>query len=112
MIHGHRTAGWFEKGIANDKKEVGETRQCVHCQFVWTYHPGSGDRRGFCLNCHGLVCMRPECALQQKALLADFPELSLSCLPFEDWNNRMRDRLMRDSRWEILPSGIAIMVDA
>jgi len=113
MIHHHRVAGWFERGIADGKTEVGETRQCAHCQYVWTYQPGSGAKRGYCLNCHGLLCMRLECHEQQKQLLATFPELQgrHSCLPFEDWNNRMRDKLMRDPMWEVLPSGIAVMKD-
>lgn len=112
MIHGHRVAGWSEGGTANGKTVVREHRQCVHCQYTWEYKPGSGNRRGFCLNCHGLLCMRAECHAQQKQLLASFPNLELSCLPFEDWNNRMRDKLMRDGRWEVRPSGIAVMVDA
>lgn len=111
MIHNHRVAGWSEKGIGGGKLGVNEYRQCCHCQYVWEYQPGSGTKRGYCLNCNGLQCLRPECAAQQRQLLADFPELSLSCLPLEDWNNRMREKLMRDPKWKVLPSGIAVMVD-
>lgn len=111
MIHGYKPAGYFVKGVAGDHTVTGESRQCCHCQYVWEYQPGSGRQRGFCLNCHGLVCLRAECAAEQRRLLASFPQLGLSCLPFEDWNNRMRDQLLRDPRWEVLPSGIAIMVD-
>lgn len=113
MIHGYKPAGYFVKGTSADGHTVsGESRQCVHCTYVWEYQPGSGHKRGFCLNCHGLLCLRPECALEQRRLLAAFPERGdLSCLPFEDWNNRMRDKLMRDPQWEVLPSGVAIMVD-
>jgi hypothetical protein len=111
MIHGHKTAGYFVKGVAGDHRVEGEARQCCHCQYVWEYIPGSGAKRGFCLHCHGLLCMRAECHAEQKRLLASFPELSLSCLPFEHWNARMRDKLARDPKWKVLPSGVAIMVD-
>lgn len=31
-------------------------RQCVHCQYTWTYRPGSGILRGFCFRCDGHTC--------------------------------------------------------
>lgn len=111
MIHGHKPAGYFVKGTAAGHTVQGESRQCVHCTYVWEYQPGSGTKRGYCLNCHGLLCLRAECAVEQRRLLASFPQLSLSCLPFEDWNNRMRDQLARDPAWTVLPSGVAIMKD-
>jgi hypothetical protein len=113
VIHGYKPAGYFVQGTHADGRTVtGETRQCVHCTYVWEYKPGSGTKRGYCLHCHGLICMRGECHAEQKRLLSSFPELALSCLPFEDWNNRMREKLDRDPKWQVLPSGIAILVDA
>jgi hypothetical protein len=63
-IRGDKPAGYFVKGVAGGATVTGETRQCVHCQFVWEYRPGSGVERGFCMHCHGLVCRRPECAAE------------------------------------------------
>lgn len=61
MIVGRKPSG-FTVGLdlSGNKVEL-ETRQCVHCQFTWTYKPGSGVTRGFCLKCFGLLCARPEC---------------------------------------------------
>lgn len=39
----------------------GYLRQCMHCQYTWTYKPGSGIRRGFCVNCNGFICGKPRC---------------------------------------------------
>lgn len=50
----------------------GETRNCVHCGFMWIYNPSESFKkqitgeeqpvtRGKCLGCFGLVCARPEC---------------------------------------------------
>lgn len=39
----------------------GTLRQCVHCQFTWTYQPGSGQRRGFCRRCNGHLCGKRAC---------------------------------------------------
>ncbi len=39
----------------------GYLRQCVHCQYTWTYKPGSGTRRGFCVVCNGFICGKPRC---------------------------------------------------
>ncbi len=48
-------------------RETGKTlfegylRQCMHCQHTWTYKPGSGVLRGFCVKCNGHTCGRFEC---------------------------------------------------
>ena len=39
----------------------GDMRQCVHCQMIWTYKPGSGKLRGFCGKCNGHVCGKKAC---------------------------------------------------
>lgn len=45
-----------------------ETRRCCHCGSHWTYQPGSGTTRGFCMSCSGLTCGSEACN---------------SCLPYE-----------------------------
>src|SRR5262249_2008331 len=90
----------------------GEGRQCVHCQFMWEYRPGSGIRRGFCLRCNGWLCGREVCAQLQQRMLAQFAHLSGAtdrhCIPYTDWIERLRDRYDRDPRWKVLPSGIIV----
>ena len=39
----------------------GTMRHCVHCEMVWTYRPGSGINRGFCLKCEGHTCGKDVC---------------------------------------------------
>ena len=39
----------------------GYLRQCTHCQYTWTYKPGSGVLRGFCNRCNGWTCGRFQC---------------------------------------------------
>lgn len=46
-----------------------ETLQCVHCMKHWIVEPGSGRRRGFCLNCNGPTCGAADCETR--------------CVPFE-----------------------------
>lgn len=35
--------------------------QCVHCGMHWLVVPGSGIRRGWCMNCNGPECGKDEC---------------------------------------------------
>lgn len=35
--------------------------QCIHCQRVWLWQPGSGRKRGFCTNCNGITCGCKRC---------------------------------------------------
>lgn len=39
----------------------GDTLKCTHCQFSWIVSSGSGKVRGFCSNCAGYTCGKPEC---------------------------------------------------
>lgn len=75
----------------------GELRGCVHCQYKWTYVPGSGTTRGVCLSCYGLLCERPECWAEQRRHLAWAERngwiLTRSCLPFTEWCYRTQDRV-------------------
>ena len=38
-----------------------ELRMCAHCGYQWVHKPGSGKKRGVCLQCNGLTCGKPEC---------------------------------------------------
>ena len=38
-----------------------ETHQCIHCQCHFKVQPGSGIKRGFCLNCNAVTCGNSQC---------------------------------------------------
>lgn len=96
MIHGHKPNGYFRTFDASGKAVEGETRQCVHCQKMWNYKPGSGTWRGWCLNCGGFLCGEPHCFAQQKTWTEEWLALTgkvRSCIPLEEWNARRIERL-------------------
>jgi hypothetical protein len=98
MITGHNPSGYFVTADADGTPITGETRQCVHCGFTWEYHPGSGDARGWCVKCNGFVCARPECLKEQFMVTALYQQQTgkrTSCIPLEDWNNRMGEQALR-----------------
>jgi hypothetical protein len=111
MIRGYKPNGYTVKSDGVTRIE-GETRQCVHCQFMWEYIPGSGTRRGFCTRCMGFVCNRSECHAEQARLLALFPDKSLTCIPFEDVNKRLLDTYDKDPRFAVTSEGHVILTDA
>ncbi len=80
MIHGEKPSGYTVTYDRDGRKMEGETRQCVHCQFIWVYQPGSGTRRGYCTKCQGLICARQECIAEQKRLTGN----NFDCFPFEE----------------------------
>lgn len=45
----------------HDRVEVRPLARCCHCGYMWEHKPGSGRLRGFCQNCNGFVCGRPDC---------------------------------------------------
>ena len=47
--------------VDGGNRVIAEYRQCAHCQFTWEYAPGSGNRRGVCLKCMGLLCGGAKC---------------------------------------------------
>lgn len=111
MIRGHKPSAYFEAGVADGyAARSGECRMCTHCGFHWEYQPGSGITRGFCTKCDGWLCARPECALLQKQMLAYF-RLEYGCVPYGDYNKRLLEQYARDSRFNVLPSGIVVAVD-
>lgn len=48
-------------GIMLDGQQVAESIQCVHCSAHYYPQPGSGKRRGWCMNCKGPICGSPLC---------------------------------------------------
>ncbi len=54
--------------IIVDGNEVGETRQCPHCNAHFLSIRGSGSIRGYCMLCGKVTCGKPKCD---------------SCVPFE-----------------------------
>jgi len=115
MIHGYKPASYFQTADENGCKIEGECRQCVHCQYTWEYRPGSGIERGYCLQCGGFICARPQCILEQKQYI-DWMRLrynqTRSCVPFEEWNSRLREKighlLPLDPQVTMTPSGLLI----
>lgn len=92
-IRGNRPNGFYVTSNGSGMRIEGETRQCVHCQFIWQYKMGSGRRYGVCPHCDGLVCARAECLADQKKKLED---LNLGnryhCLPFAHYNFILMER--------------------
>lgn len=109
MIIGHKPNGYTVTMTGDGLRVEGETRQCVHCQTMWTYQPGSGIQRGWCLRCNGYICAQPQCLAEQAQRARDFP--GYDCMPFDDWNKRLRDRYERHPRFAVLPSGIVVERD-
>lgn len=93
MIRGDKPSGYFETSDGWGVRVQGETRQCTHCQYIWTYQPGSGKTRGLCLSCNGLVCGRPECAAEQRRLTAGTP---YNCIPFDKQQEMIRDKIYKE----------------
>lgn len=62
-----------------------DTLRCVHCQHVWIVHPGSGNQRGYCMNCGGPTCGAKACVE--------------GCAPFEKqieaWEQQAAHRALR-----------------
>lgn len=127
MIHGHKPNGYTLTYSREGKRIEAETRQCIHCQYSWDYGQphdeelikilGHPTRRGYCYSCHGWICCRDSCLLQQKKLVAQFLHQTgkiRNCIPFEEWNSRLRDKIERllplDPGLTITPSGVIVPV--
>jgi hypothetical protein len=112
MIHGHRPNGEWE---TKDKKGftiARETRQCVHCQFMWTYQPGSGTLRGYCLKHNGWICARAECMAEQERILNHYEQVTKSrpsCLAFEEYQDFLLETLAQaGDQWQLNSSGLLV----
>jgi len=66
-----------------------DTKQCVHCGGHFQVVPGSGIKRGYCRNCMGVTCGKPECN---------------TCLPFQKW----MDLIEANDRRQRNPLGIEV----
>ncbi len=115
MIHGHKPNGYITTFDASGKKIEGETRMCVHCQKMWTYTPGSGVTRGWCLDCDGFICAEPQCLLQQQQITKKWLDQTgkvRNCIPLEEWNNRRVDKLAHllplDPNLTVTASGLIV----
>jgi hypothetical protein len=115
MIHGHKPNGYLLTFTPDLKRIEQETRQCVHCQKMWTHVPGSGTVRGWCINCGGFTCMEPLCLLEQKRVTDEYLQLTgkvRSCMPFEERNSRIRDKVEKlfplDPELTVTPAGLII----
>ena len=87
FIRGDRPNGYYTTSGGDGIKIEGETRQCVHCQFIWQHKPGSKRRYGVCRHCDGLICARQECFADQKKKLRDLRvEDKYGCLPCMHYN--------------------------
>lgn len=90
MVHGHKPNGYFITADGEGHVIAGETRQCVHCQSMWNYTPGSGITRGWCFKHNGWLCGKVECNDQQAKFVADYERATgkvVTCLAFEEHND-------------------------
>ena len=117
MIHGHKPSSYFVTFDGEGRKIEGECRQCVHCQYTWEYHPGSGVQRGYCLECGGFVCARPECFMEQVRRVDEYLAKTgqrRHCIPFDEWNERLREKIEKllplDPGFMVTESGLVIPV--
>ena len=53
-----KAKGWFLDESGNP---TSDTLQCIHCQAHWQFVPGSGRKRGYCMNCGGPTCGKKDC---------------------------------------------------
>jgi hypothetical protein len=113
MITGQKPSGYFVTSDGEGRKIEGETRQCIHCQFVWEYGPNTPKEhlktRGYCFKHHGFICCRTEC-LQLYGLAP-------TCDSFEEQQKRLADQLQKkmplpelglDGNYDVTQSGIII----
>lgn len=89
MIHGRKESGYFVTTDGDGHKIEGETRQCIHCQYIWEYGPRTSKQelatRGYCLKCQGFICCQTDC-------IAKFG-LAPNCTTFQEEVWRLKDKL-------------------
>lgn len=110
MIEGRKPNGYLVTGDSEFRRIERETRQCVHCQFTWTYIPHDEARarnvRGFCLSCYGFTCERAECHAEQKIVLQDYP--GRTCISFYEHYRRRLEQISKHPLWEVTAGGLII----
>ena len=113
MIHGHKPSGNFVTFDGEGRKIEGETRQCIHCQYTWEYHPGlegpkrparlgvnqkAEGQRGWCLKHCGFLCGRAECFEEQERMIAIYALQTgkvVSCISIEEWNDFLMSQMVK-----------------
>lgn len=110
MITGHKPNGHFRTYSDLGHKIEGETRQCIHCQFVWNYQPGSGIVRGFCTRHNGFVCNRVQCNREQQEMIAALGDWPFDCITFQDFNMYKFEKYLRSHHFEVTQSGLIVPV--
>lgn len=110
MINGYKPNGYFTTGSDWGRQIQGETRQCVHCQFVWRYNPGSGDVRGYCTRHDGFVCNREQCYRTQRERIASLGDWPFGCISFNDYNAYQFEKLLGNRKYEVTTAGVFVPV--
>lgn len=92
MIHGRKESGYYVTADGDGHKIEGETRQCIHCQYLWEYGPNRPDpfhktTRGYCIKHQGFICCRPDCVTKFG--------LAPSCTAFEDEVKAIAEKLSK-----------------
>lgn len=59
VLHSHGEAEWSD--VECDRKIVRDCLQCCHCALQFYVTPGSGKRRGWCMNCAQATCGAEKC---------------------------------------------------
>lgn len=68
----------------SDLCQIQDTVQCKHCGRHWIWIPGSGRRRGWCMNCNGFTCGSDLCDV---------------CVP----NEQLLENIEQGRRWDYRP---------
>lgn len=114
MIHGHKPNGYLERGFADGVRGLGETRQCCHCQYMWTYQPdwGKPTLRGWCLKHSAYLCARVECMTDQDRMLSQYNLATgrhYTCIAFEEYNQWLIESVLdAGDDWTINNSGLLV----
>lgn len=79
----------------------GSMRNCCHCEMVWTYRPGSGINRGFCLKCERHTCGKDVCFICYPAeqRLEDMERAARKLMTPGEWDARLRMEEFREQGW-------------
>lgn len=110
MINGYKPNGHFRTFSDLGHKIEGETRQCVHCQFMWNYQPGSGSIRGFCIRHNGFTCNRDQCNREQRNRIAALGDWPFECITFEDYNAYRFEKFLKLNNYQVTTSGLLVPV--
>lgn len=111
MITGHKPNGYIRIYNEFGRGAEGETRQCVHCQYFWSYAPGSGTERGYCTRHNGFTCEREVCRRKQRERIAALGDWPFECISFEDFNQYRFEKLLKNIGYQVNSAGIFVPVE-